>query len=291
MRGLDRSQAEDLVQDVGERAMRSGVTFHDLEDFLCWAKPVARNLHVDMLRSSKFSVPAAEVPDRESGAPGVEHVVERRLALQTVLHHLGELPAGERDAIVAAASDTPCEPDARPGTVAVRRHRARAHLKRLCGGVLGVGGLTVVARRLRVAGVAAAPVALAALVAVPAVVFGMHVVAGEQAAVVHVAHPSLDDAVAVSVEPAGIVNERAMPAVTAAGSPVTAPLKRGSFGGTVGQTGQHFAASSKVEAQATNHRGVGVRQYEGPEDAPLLCVKVDRVPVQCVDSPYQASTR
>jgi DNA-directed RNA polymerase specialized sigma24 family protein len=286
MRGLDRSQAEDLVQDVGVRAMQSGVTFHDLDDFLCWAKPVVRNLHVDLLRSSKFSVSAAEVPDRESGAPGVEHVVERRLALQTVLHHLGAMPPGERDAIVAAASDVPDEADARPGTLAVRRHRARAHLKKLCGGVLGLGGVATLARRLRVAGVASTPAAFAALVAVPAVVFGMHVVAGHQVTAVHVAHPSLDEA--VSVESADVVNDRAALPVTASSGPVPASQPASRLHDGVSRPG--VDAPARLAAKPTKYRGVVVREYDGPEDAPLLCVKTDHLPQECLRYPGQVSS-
>ncbi len=286
MRGLDRSQAEDLVQDVGERAMQAGVTFHDVDDFLCWAKQVARNLHVDLIRSSKFSVSAAEIPDRESVAPGVEHVVERRLALQTVLHHLGTMPAGERDVIVAAASDTPCEADARPGTLAVRRYRARAHLKRLCGGALSLNGLAVLARRLRAAtGVAVVPTALAAFVAVPAVVFGMHMAAGGHVTAVHVAHPSLDEAVAVSAEPAGVVNERAVPRVTTLASGAVAK-RSASLGSDVSRTGQHVTAPSTFAAKGSRGRGAGISQYQGGEDAPLVCVKAGAiVRSTCVPQP------
>jgi hypothetical protein len=171
LRGLDRSSAEDLVQEVGVRAISAGVTFEGLDDFLWWATPVVRNLHIDLIRASKWSVAAAEVPEREAPAARVDHVVERRLALQSVLQHLSAMPEADREAIVAGATDEPVEASRR-GTVAVRRHRARAHLRRVVGTALGIGGVGGFLRRLRASGVAATPVTAVAF-ALPALVYAV----------------------------------------------------------------------------------------------------------------------
>lgn len=67
LRGLDKDTAEDIVQEVAARALASGFDFDGLDDFLWWAAPIVRNLHVDLLRAAaKTAREAHLIPEKAS---------------------------------------------------------------------------------------------------------------------------------------------------------------------------------------------------------------------------------
>lgn len=286
LRGLDRATAEDLVQEVSVRAISSGVTFEGLDDFLWWATPVVRNLHVDLIRASKWSVAAAEVPEREAPAARVDHVVERRMALQSVLQHLSAMPEADREAIVTGATDAPVE-ESRRGTLAVRRHRARAHLRRVVGSALGLGGVAAFLRRLRVTGAATTPVTAVAF-ALPALVYG---VLSDPARPVPV--PS-GRAHAVSLADAPDAPDPVRRSRAAAGKPAaTAPraAARAEAGGPVVRGVGHGAVlrphePMHLEVKPVDDRGLRADRRETEEADPLVCVwGGEVVGDHCVDRP------
>lgn len=282
-RGLDSTRAEDLVQEVGVRAMASGVTFDGLDDFLWWAVPVVRNLHIDLLRSAKWSISAAELPDRECPEPGVDHVVERRLALHSVLTHLSAMPEGDRDVIVAAATDAAVD-GARPGTVAVRRHRARAHLRRMVGTALGLAGAGLSLRRLKAVGVTVSPVTAAAWVALPALAVAVTVSPVRQLDV----SPSQAYVRPLAVE-ADTPKATAVGFRTVAGSapaPAEAPVVRGVVVERDPDAPFMPMAPTAVEVKPAGDNGLRAERRESEGDEPLLCVLGgDYLHTRCLDQP------
>ena len=130
-RGVDLSLAEDIVQDVALRALDKRVPFTDPDDLYRWAATTARNLHIDHVRSGGRTtgddslVGVADDTD-------VAHAAERRVALAQVWRALAVMRPREREAILDSLHDR----EARSSQVLVRRHRARATLRKAVGGVL-----------------------------------------------------------------------------------------------------------------------------------------------------------
>jgi hypothetical protein len=275
LRGLDPSRAEDLVQEVGVRAITAGVEFEGLDDFLWWALPVVRNLHVDQIRASRWSVSAAELPDREDPEPGVDHVVERRLALESVLTHLSAMPEPDREAIVTGATDAPVDAG-RKGAVAVRRHRARANLRRMVGTALGLTGAGAFARRLRTAGIVT-PVTTVAL-GLPVLVLGVAVLPDYRAEVANgsafarpvVIRPGTrGGAVATPAGAGGVA--AAPPAPPAAPEVPEAPVARAVLVAPVAPESEELPERVDVESPVDDH-GVNAQRRDSHEEDPLVCV-------------------
>ena len=163
-RGVDPSLNDDIVQEVAVRALDKRVPFTDPADLYRWAATTARHLHIDHLRSdgrTTYDDVLVGVPDTTD----VAHAAERRVALGHVLRAMAGLRPGERAAIL----DSLEEREARSSQALVRRHRARATLRKAVGGVLGAAFAAKV--RLRTASPALRHAAAAAAVT-PALVVG-----------------------------------------------------------------------------------------------------------------------
>lgn len=162
-RGVDLSLAEDIVQDVALRALDKRVPFTDPDDLYRWASTTARHLHIDHLRTGGRTTGDDSLLMVADGTD-VAHAAERRVALGQVWRALAVMRPREREAIL----DSLHEREARSSQVLVRRHRARASLRKAVGGVL----VWVTAARLRMREVApelqsaAAAVALTPVLAV-----------------------------------------------------------------------------------------------------------------------------
>jgi DNA-directed RNA polymerase specialized sigma24 family protein len=131
-RGVDPVLAQDIVQDVAVRALDKRVPFTDPDDLYRWAAVAARNLHVDHLRTGGRTTEVdtlVGVPDDTD----VAHAVERRVALHLVFRALAVMRPGERDAILDSLDE---RSPARTSGALVRRHRARATLKKAVGGMI-----------------------------------------------------------------------------------------------------------------------------------------------------------
>ena len=163
-RGVDSSLNDDIVQEVAVRALDKRVPFTDPADLYRWAATTARHLHIDHLRSdgrTTYDDVLVGVPDTVD----VAHAAERRVALGHVLRAMAGLRPGERAAIL----DSLEEREARSSQALVRRHRARATLRKAVGGVLGAAFAAKV--RLRTVSPALRHAAAAAVVT-PALVVG-----------------------------------------------------------------------------------------------------------------------
>jgi DNA-directed RNA polymerase specialized sigma24 family protein len=164
-RGLDRSTADDVVQEVALRVLAGNVTYDSAKDLLRWAGPVACNLHVDLLRQ-RARLHDGEVDAEHPAAHDVAREVADRMELQRAFRGLARLRPADRQAIIDAVTE-----DAAPGRtrkeavrLAVRRHRARNRLalvlETLAANVLGW-------RWLRRTGLAGGAVAVVPLVTLP----------------------------------------------------------------------------------------------------------------------------
>jgi DNA-directed RNA polymerase specialized sigma24 family protein len=158
-RGVDPVLREDIVQEVALRALDKQVPFTDPADLYRWAATTARNLHVDILRTGGRTtgddalVAVADPSD-------VAHTAERRVALGQVWRALALMRPNEQEAILDSLDE---DRHARSSQVLVRRHRARATLRRAVGGVLSsLGALRL---RLRDAGIATPGITSVAAVA------------------------------------------------------------------------------------------------------------------------------
>lgn len=131
-RGVSAEEANDIVQDVAERALRSRVAFDGHDSLMRWCHVVARNLTIDNSRRRRH-LSSVDVPDVQE-AIGVEDWVDARLTAATVREAAAQLSAADRVALFGE--------NAGAATVAerVRRHRARARLAAMIAGVGAVLG-------------------------------------------------------------------------------------------------------------------------------------------------------
>jgi hypothetical protein len=167
-RGVDPVQREDIVQEVALRALDKQVPFTDPADLYRWAATTARNIHVDILRTGGRTtgddalVAVADPSD-------VAHTVERRVALGQVWRALALMRPNEQAAILDSLDE---DRYARSSQVLVRRHRARATLRRAVGGVLA--WVAAVRLRLRSMGPGAPAMTSVAAVALLGPVLALH---------------------------------------------------------------------------------------------------------------------
>jgi DNA-directed RNA polymerase specialized sigma24 family protein len=264
-RGVDPSLREDIVQEVAVRALDKQVPFADPGDLYRWAATAARNLHVDHLRSGSRTVcddALATVADRVD----VAHAAERRVALDVVWRALAGMRPGERAAILDGL-----EEDRTPRTsqVLVRRHRARATLRKAVGGVLGWLGLARLRLRLRLRALGDASPALSAVAMLaPAVALQLGGVGVPPATTPSRAPVNVTRAAATSPLPRA---DRTRPAPPRVRAPRPAPA------------GHHAAVTGAVAAPPASpppHPDVDVKgpgthvshyTEPPPEDASLLC--------------------
>jgi DNA-directed RNA polymerase specialized sigma24 family protein len=162
-RQVPRPDAEDIVQEVAVRALEHPDGFATQRDLARWSWRVAWHLRIDAARKNTrlTAVPCPEVAARDDTAV----LVEGRLALEATLSGLTRLSASDRAALLEPPEATASRQES--VRLAVRRHRARARLTRLVGGLpagwLGLGGARRRVRLLRPRthiAITAAPVAV-----------------------------------------------------------------------------------------------------------------------------------
>lgn len=167
-RGVDTTLSEDIVQEVAVRALDKRVPFTDPDDLYRWAATTARRLHIDHLRSDCRTTCDDALISVADGTD-VAHAAERRVALGQVFRALAVMRPREREAILESLEDR----TAHSSQALVRRHRARASLRKAVGGVLTL----VAAARVRTRAVspalrsASAAAAIAPMLAVGTGVF------------------------------------------------------------------------------------------------------------------------
>lgn len=109
----ERSQADDILQEVFLRVIRGAESFRSDAKFSTWLYRITRNVCIDMLRRRKssgraYSIDAAEAGEAENPAAGIRDTlgdgresVERqaiRHEVRTVLDRaIAELPEAQRD--------------------------------------------------------------------------------------------------------------------------------------------------------------------------------------------------
>jgi DNA-directed RNA polymerase specialized sigma24 family protein len=156
-RQVPSADAEDIIQEVALRALARPTAFATREDLARWSWRVAWRLRIDATRRDKRL--AAEAPPDVAGPDDTARLVEGRMAVETALAGVASLSAADRAALFAVTGPEASRQDA--VRLAVRRHRARARLRRAIGFAgAWLGWVAVWARRLR-----QTPVARAALVA------------------------------------------------------------------------------------------------------------------------------
>src|SRR5688500_3248259 len=130
--GIADALAEEAVAEAATRALGRDVVVTDVDDFCRWAFVVARNVAHDSTRRSRRMVLVDEVPDRPDTYDLTRHVEarERWRATTGAMEYLSE---SDRAALLQELE--PGEQVTRTESVkqAVRRHRARARLRKVLG--------------------------------------------------------------------------------------------------------------------------------------------------------------
>ena len=133
-RGSPTLDADDLVQDVMERALRYSHTFDEQRDLLPWLRRTAFRVFLDEReRSRRRPVTGRDDLPEASSAPGGEaaHAVANR---DEVEHHLAALGATERQVLCRfhrdgwSVAEISAELGMPAGTVKSHLHRARRRL-------------------------------------------------------------------------------------------------------------------------------------------------------------------
>lgn len=136
-RGVDPVLAQDIVQDVAVRALDKRVPFTDPDDLYRWAAVAARNIHIDHLRTGGRTTEVEALVGMPDDTD-IPYAVERRVALGLVWRALAVMRPGEREAILDSLDE---QRAARTSGALVRRHRARATLKKAVGGLIAAGAV------------------------------------------------------------------------------------------------------------------------------------------------------
>jgi len=100
----DRSQSEDLVQEVFFRILRYRGSYDASRPYSAWMFQIARNLHNEQVtrgRGDLRLVPSNEEQDQfPSGAPGIEETLLRRQEIGLLNRALDKLPDDKREVLV-----------------------------------------------------------------------------------------------------------------------------------------------------------------------------------------------
>ena len=267
-RGADPALRDDIVQEVAVRALDKQVPFTDPADLYRWAAVTARNLHIDHLRSGGRMVGDDELVAMPDGTD-VAHAAERRVALGHVWRALAVMRPGEREAILDSlrTDGVPCTSQA-----LVRRHRARATLRRAVGGMMVT--LTTWRLRMREYVDTAAPglrAAGAVVVMTPLVAYQLSgLVPGPGTApgaeVRRQRTVVVNDATSVHPEPDPTDDPTPAPSPSPSGTP---------DGGDPEPTGSPTPTPTTIEVPGVDPKVVTEPTTE-PTDAKTLCVKVDQ---------------
>lgn len=162
--GVDPANAEDLVSEAVTRALAVGLAADSVDDFCRWAYRVARNLHVDWMRARSRLAPESEAEDCAK-VIDITDQVELRLLCESALRSLAELSASDRRAILGEADAAPPADRREAVKLAVRKHRARARLLKLVGGLgAAVGWLRTAGHARMTASIATTTAAVGVLI-------------------------------------------------------------------------------------------------------------------------------
>jgi len=137
-RALSRNpaDADDLVQDAVERALRNLHQWEDGTRLDSWMFRIARNVWIDKVRAAKVRAADSLDGDVESAAGAIDGArdVEARLTFADTARAFGELPEDQREAVALVAIDGMSYRDAAEvlgvpiGTLTSRLARARTAL-------------------------------------------------------------------------------------------------------------------------------------------------------------------
>lgn len=133
----DRAWAEDLVQDVTERALGRSAGFRAGSNLRAWLFTIMRNLYIDQLRGKRdIAVDDETAPWRTMAAPVGE---VDGLVLRDVQRALYCLPVEQREVMLLVCVEEMSYQEASvvlsvpAGTVMSRLSRAREHMRVLLG--------------------------------------------------------------------------------------------------------------------------------------------------------------
>lgn len=119
-RGVSKSDAEDIVQEVACKVIHHEVPYTDGDDLYRWCSVVARRMFIGLARKRRVEA----LPD-SFDAPGLEDVersVLARIQLAAVARALAALPLRERELVMSSGVGEPSH-------LAVRRFRTRQRLR------------------------------------------------------------------------------------------------------------------------------------------------------------------
>jgi RNA polymerase sigma-70 factor, ECF subfamily len=133
----DRAWADDLVQDVTERALGRSGAFRVGSNLRAWLFTIMRNLYIDQLRGRRdIAVDDETAPWRQMAAPVGE---VDGLVLRDVQRALYCLPVEQREVMLLVCVEDMSYQEASavlnvpPGTVMSRLSRAREHMRVMLG--------------------------------------------------------------------------------------------------------------------------------------------------------------
>lgn len=162
-RGCQVSDAQDICQQTGLRAMETHVAYSSPDELVAWCMTVSRNLLVDLHRRAVRQQPVARIPELVGDAEADALAV---LGARALLAGVAELSTQDRNAL---------RMDRRPSSrresnrMAIQRYRARARLTKILGGALAalVAGLRKLPRVAAPASLAVSWAAALALLVSP----------------------------------------------------------------------------------------------------------------------------
>lgn len=119
-RGVSKSDAEDIVQEVAVKVIHHEVPYSDGDDLYRWCSVVARRLSIGLARKRRVEV----LPDwfDAPGREDVERSVQARIQLAAVAKALAALPLQKRELVMSSGVGDPSH-------LAVRRFRTRQRLR------------------------------------------------------------------------------------------------------------------------------------------------------------------
>jgi DNA-directed RNA polymerase specialized sigma24 family protein len=128
-RGVPTGAADDILQEVALRVLRSDVAFEGSEDLVPWACVVAWRIYVDECRKTtrrrSADEPIGDIPSGES----VEDTAVARIRLAEVARAMSTLSGRDQSALLAALCGRRHWSDGQAAQrAAVVRHRARLRL-------------------------------------------------------------------------------------------------------------------------------------------------------------------